>query len=451
VNFTDKSAGYPTSWEWDFDNDGTVDSYNQNSRWTYSRPGWYTVKLTVSDGTSSDICVKEKYILVASGTYYVDGANGDDTNSGTSWSNAFRTVWKALDVAGDYDLVLVADATYNETNLNFDGKKIYLKGVDHNSAGAQPVIDCQSNGRAFYFGSRETKDSVIDNFVIQNGKVVDTGGGAILCENNSSPTITNCIFKNNEAVDTNSSSDNENGGAIYCNSSSPSIVNCTFSSNYACLYGGAVGSWNSSSPSITNCAFSDNSAVNFGGAIYCDFSSPTLTNCIFNGNRCSFGFGGAICCNYYCSPALTNCTFSGNSAAGGGALLCVLASSPTLNNCILWSNSAVVDGKDIYIKDSSSSCTLNYCCVDNTGYGFASGVPTTAIDDSNNCIFAEPQFVDAANGDYHLKDTSPCIDAGDNSLVPSGVNKDLDGNDRVVDGDNNGTATVDIGAFEYQP
>ncbi len=40
------------SWEWDFDNDGTIDSNEQNPLYSYSEAGLYTVSLTVSDGTS---------------------------------------------------------------------------------------------------------------------------------------------------------------------------------------------------------------------------------------------------------------------------------------------------------------------------------------------------------------------------------------------------------------
>jgi len=493
VTFIDKSTGTITQWEWDFDNDGIVDSTAQNPTHTYNNAGQYTVKLTVTGPAGSDTCVKERYILVPGNVYYVDGVNGDDANGGTGWNDAFATIGKALSVAGDYDLVLVADATYNETNLDFGGKKIYLKGVDHNTAGAQPVIDCQNSGRAFYFGSDETKECVVDNFTIKNGSSVWLDGGAIYCYlssptitnctfiNNStgcdggaiycsysSPTIINCIFSGNSATGSDSC-----GGAITCDQGSPTIIGCTFINNNSVWNGGAIYFYWSSDSTVINCTFKNNSAtgsVGGGGAIYCDRSSPSITNCTFSGNsasvkggaiccnslspsmtNCIFSgnsagdYGGAIYCEWYSRPTLNNCTFSGNSADYGGAITCDWYSSPALNNCILWGNSAFTGGNEIYIKDSGSSCALNYCCVDNTGYGGQTGNIT-----ENNCIHQDPQFVDAANGDYHLQDTSPCIDAGDNSLVPTGVTTDLDGNPRIVDGDNDGTPTVDIGAYEYQ-
>jgi outer membrane protein assembly factor BamB len=55
VQFTDNSTGNATSWAWDFDNDGNVDSSEQNPLYTYNVEGNYTVKLTVSNGNGSDV------------------------------------------------------------------------------------------------------------------------------------------------------------------------------------------------------------------------------------------------------------------------------------------------------------------------------------------------------------------------------------------------------------
>ncbi|MBN2412799.1 PKD domain-containing protein [candidate division KSB1 bacterium] len=54
------------SWAWDFDNDGSVDNTTSNPSYTYTEPGTYTVKLTVSDGVSSDDMIKVNYITVTS-------------------------------------------------------------------------------------------------------------------------------------------------------------------------------------------------------------------------------------------------------------------------------------------------------------------------------------------------------------------------------------------------
>ncbi|AKB43006.1 PKD domain-containing protein [Methanosarcina vacuolata] len=65
VNFTDASTGTVSSYAWDFDNDGTVDSTDQNPVYTYAASGNYTVNLTVSNADGSDSEVKTDYIVVS--------------------------------------------------------------------------------------------------------------------------------------------------------------------------------------------------------------------------------------------------------------------------------------------------------------------------------------------------------------------------------------------------
>ncbi len=72
IHFTDQSLGLITSWEWDFNNDGTVDATDRNPSYAYDEPGEYTVKLTVSDGTNTESITKVDYITVQSGTGNID-------------------------------------------------------------------------------------------------------------------------------------------------------------------------------------------------------------------------------------------------------------------------------------------------------------------------------------------------------------------------------------------
>jgi hypothetical protein len=110
-----------------------------------------------------------------------------------------------------------------------------------------------------------------------------------------------------------------------------------------------------------------------------------------------------------------------------------------VNNTIVWGNTAGSSGKEIYTYHSDCNVTLNHCT-----YGNAPGdVEGNGTVTPHSCLSLDPLFVNAALQDYHLQSGSPCIDAGDNSLIPTGVSTDLDGNMRIANG------TVDIGAYEY--
>ena len=65
VHFIDLSMGEIDTWEWDFDNDGRLDSTESNPWYTYRDPGTYTVSLTVSGIGGSDVEVKVDYLEVA--------------------------------------------------------------------------------------------------------------------------------------------------------------------------------------------------------------------------------------------------------------------------------------------------------------------------------------------------------------------------------------------------
>jgi PKD repeat protein len=83
IHFTDISISdplYPVlSWQWDFDNDGTIDSHDQNPVWICNEGGEYTVKLITSNEIKSDTLIMESLITVNSGYLVYEGvANGDD-------------------------------------------------------------------------------------------------------------------------------------------------------------------------------------------------------------------------------------------------------------------------------------------------------------------------------------------------------------------------------------
>ena len=142
---------------------------------------------------------------------------------------------------------------------------------------------------------------------------------------------------------------------------------------------------------------------------------------------------GSACCRpiwgggSYFGRTLNNCTIVSNSAFWGGGSY----GGKKHNNCIIYYNIAEAS----HDNWTGYYAELEYCC-------------TTPDSGGIGNITNAPLFIDPENGDFRLLATSPCIDAGNNAYAAT--TNDLGGSERIIDGDLDGTATVDMGAYEFQ-
>ena len=130
---------------------------------------------------------------------------------------------------------------------------------------------------------------------------------------------------------------------------------------------------------------------------------------------------------------IDRCTIAGNSIGTGYVLLIDGAEATLTNTIIDQPDHSTLD----FNSSSSNNLTANYVlATEILELGTRTGV-----------VQGEPTFVDAANGDYHLKYGSLGID-----FAPAGTGSDLDRQPRTVDMllVNDLFGPMDIGAYELQ-
>jgi hypothetical protein len=262
-------------------------------------------------------------------------------------------------------------------------------------------------------------------------------GGGMSNDSYSDPTLSGCNFSQNTAF--------AGGGMTNESYSEPTLTDVFFISNQASSYGGGMAN-NSSDPYLMGCSFRGNTAVTGGGGMVNDHSYPLIANVIFSGNQ-SQGGGGMG--NTTSGPLIMNTVFAGNIAEVGGAMV-NQNSSPQITNTVMWDNQATTEGDQIY--NVSGSPTISYSDVQSSG-GSGGGWDGTLGSDGGDNIDSDPLFILPVNpssapttsGDLHLRSGSPGIDTGYDVACPP---TDLDGNTRPIDGDLDGTAICDMGAYE---
>ena len=197
-----------------------------------------------------------------------------------------------------------------------------------------------------------------------------TGGiGGGTCLDNSSPTLSNVSFTDNQALDTHGSG--FGGGMRNVNNSSPVLNRVTFTGNYAASHGGGIYNSGDSSPQLTRVQFTANASSQGGGIANLDASNPLLAEVTFESNTA--GSGGGMINDGGSNPTLLNVRFLDNFAGIGGGLRNMGNSQPLLMNVEFIDNWSQGQGGGM-ANHNSSPTVINGLFRDNFGQQGGGGI-----------------------------------------------------------------------------
>ncbi|MDO9576582.1 MAG: right-handed parallel beta-helix repeat-containing protein [Candidatus Cloacimonadales bacterium] len=483
ANFHDTSLAFNTtitSWQWDFENDGVIDSYEINPVFCYPDTGYYSVSLTVGDNLgNSNTMIKLDFITVLAPEYsahlwHIDPDGSDELGNGSP-EYPLATIQHGIAVSASSDTVLVNPGIYQE-NIDYNGKNIIIGSLFYTTQDSsyisQTVIDANNDGIVIRIDSYEDSTAVLCGFTITNGseggilcshaspKILDniitqnatsTNGAGIRIINNSAPLLKNLEISFNTSTESGGgiylsspgssfcnvkiieNSAATEGGGIYCSGYIPNFEDVIVMSNSAEVNGGGIylnnynalleagitiisnsANYNGGGIYINNCNaifeeinVSSNTAEHKGGGIYLIDSNLTLSKMLINNNSAIEKGGAVFAINSEAN--YENVTVSCNSANYGGGI-CSNSSVSLLSSSIFWNNSPQeiefdTSGNDNLITISFSDITNGEAGITTNNNGIVNWL--------NGIIDEDPLFADSLNGDFHLTENSPCIDAGD--------------------------------------
>ena len=232
--------------------------------------------------------------------------------------------------------------------------------------------------------------------------------------------LSDCVFTGNSGVQSSSY-----GGCLYFGGGAKVTMDrCRVANNSAIMRGGGL-YVNGATLTATNTVIENNTAgptSSSGAGLYSADSQVKLVDCVISGNDCGSGSGGAAYVTGTNTVSLERCLIVNNAANLGGGVYAGTGGTVEITNCTITGNGdgAANTADGIYLYTDATVTAVNTILWGNEdGDWYGTGTLNASYSDvgtaaTGDGVFSDdPQFNDAANGDYTLSIESPCVNAGD--------------------------------------